>query len=625
MELTVSPQYENFFDETICEGNDYVQNGFNYINPTTGQYDDTLYYTSINGCDSTHILHLTVQPNYYAYYVDAICQGGDYTLHGFSYILPEAGEYTDTIQKTNVNTCDSLLILNLTVFPRYDILLEESICEGDDYVQNGFEYIAPTVGQYLDTLFLTSVMGCDSIMALNLAVYPVSTLHFADTICEGENYLENGFNYILPVAGLYEDTLFFSTVNGCDSLRTINLTVKPRSITLFEEMICEGESYEQHGFSYVLPEVGYYADTITYSMTSGCDSLEILRLSVMPKFETYFADTICKGGSYNHYGFSIQPQAAGIYYDTLYLQSQYGCDSTAMLELTVMDKYHTNIEAIICDGEDYVMNGFSYIQPAVGEYSSNKALHSIFGCDSIVSLHLIVGAEYFMHFNDTICEGESYTEHGFNLDPLEAGEYMESITFATAAAACDSVIEVNLIVKDLLPVVSSEIHGANYVVVATDTHSGIYHYSIEAVEGATGYEWSVSNGNWIIESSGTQCTLYVTTHGYGELTVRIIGECNYEEVSKGISSVFGIEEEDNGINIYPNPTDGELTIEISDYRGEVQVSVIDNSGKLCAILSKLLTKSERKIFLDLESYPAGVYFIVVKKQGTFYTEKVVIR
>ncbi|MDD4142582.1 MAG: T9SS type A sorting domain-containing protein, partial [Bacteroidales bacterium] len=85
------------------------------------------------------------------------------------------------------------------------------------------------------------------------------------------------------------------------------------------------------------------------------------------------------------------------------------------------------------------------------------------------------------------------------------------------------------------------------------------------------------------------------------------------------------EEEDNGINIYPNPTDGELTIEISDYRGEVQVSVIDNSGKLCAILSKLLTKSERKIFLDLESYPAGVYFIVVKKQGTFYTEKVVIR
>ncbi|MDD4141544.1 MAG: T9SS type A sorting domain-containing protein, partial [Bacteroidales bacterium] len=85
------------------------------------------------------------------------------------------------------------------------------------------------------------------------------------------------------------------------------------------------------------------------------------------------------------------------------------------------------------------------------------------------------------------------------------------------------------------------------------------------------------------------------------------------------------EEEDNGINIYPNPTDGELTIEISDYRGEVQVSVIDNSGKLCAVISKYITESDRKIDYSLDDKRSGTYLFVIKEDKRSYIKKVIVK
>ncbi|MCP4120819.1 MAG: hypothetical protein GY751_03620, partial [Bacteroidetes bacterium] len=71
-----------------------------------------------------------------------------------------------------------------------------------------------TSGTHRDT-FATA--GCDSIRTLNLTVLPLDSIHEAVSICQGTLY--NGYG----ATGFYTDT--YTNANGCDSIRTLNLTV----------------------------------------------------------------------------------------------------------------------------------------------------------------------------------------------------------------------------------------------------------------------------------------------------------------------------------------------------------------------------------------------------------------
>lgn len=134
--------------------------------------------------------------------------------------------------------------------------ISQTICQGD--VFEGYT----TTGTYIDTLLTT--LGCDSIRTLNLTVKPRSFTNLTQTICEGDVF----FGY--TQTGLYSDTL--AAANGCDSIRTINLTVLPRSRSTLIETICQGQSYL--GYS----TAGTHIDTLVAA--NGCDSIRTLILNV---------------------------------------------------------------------------------------------------------------------------------------------------------------------------------------------------------------------------------------------------------------------------------------------------------------------------------------------------------
>ncbi|HQU58919.1 MAG TPA: gliding motility-associated C-terminal domain-containing protein, partial [Saprospiraceae bacterium] len=67
-----------------------------------------------------------------------------------------------------VTGCDSIVNLNLTVNEVYSIVLDEDICEGDSFPV-GVNSFSQT-GTYTEVL--TSAEGCDSVVTLNLSVYP---------------------------------------------------------------------------------------------------------------------------------------------------------------------------------------------------------------------------------------------------------------------------------------------------------------------------------------------------------------------------------------------------------------------------------------------------------------------
>ena len=309
--LNIIPVFNTELSATICEGQTYTENGFNVSE--AGVYTQIL--TASNGFDSIVTLSLSVNPVYNTELSATICQGQVYNEQGFN--VSEAGVYTQTL--TSTNGCDSIVSLTLNVNPVFNTELTATICEGQVYNEQGFN--VSEAGVYTQTL--TSANGCDSIVTLTLNVNPIFNTELTVNICEGQVYNEQGFN--VSEAGVYTQTL--QTINGCDSIVTLTLNVNPVYNTELTTTICEGQVYNEQGFN--VSEAGVYTQTL--QTINGCDSIVTLTVSVNPTFDTTINATINAGETYAEYGFN--ESEAGTYIQNL--QTINGCDSTITLVLSV--------------------------------------------------------------------------------------------------------------------------------------------------------------------------------------------------------------------------------------------------------------------------------------------------
>jgi hypothetical protein len=238
---------------------------------STGSLASTSQFTvmasnSITSCNIIldTVLTITVNPAYAFTENHSICEGETYTWQGTDYT--EAGTY-ESVYST-VNGCDSIYTLNLEVHPVYAFTENYFLCEGETYTWHGTDYTE--AGTY-ESVYST-INGCDSIYTLNLAVRPVYEFSENHSICEGETYTWHGTDY--TETGTYES--IYSTINGCDSIYTLNLAVNPVYTFSENHSICEGETYTWHGTDYT--EAGTYESV--YSTINGCDSIYSLNLVV---------------------------------------------------------------------------------------------------------------------------------------------------------------------------------------------------------------------------------------------------------------------------------------------------------------------------------------------------------
>jgi gliding motility-associated-like protein len=120
------------------------------------------------GCDSTVNLTLIVDPILTSNIQAAICQGGNYTFGTQN--LTASGNYSRTIQ--TVAGCDSIINLTLTVNPVLSSSSSMNLCQGQTTLFFG-QTLSGT-GIYTHTL--QTVAGCDSVVTLNLTVYPIPAI-----------------------------------------------------------------------------------------------------------------------------------------------------------------------------------------------------------------------------------------------------------------------------------------------------------------------------------------------------------------------------------------------------------------------------------------------------------------
>ena len=92
-----------------------------------------------------------------------------------------------------------------------------------------------------------------------------------------------------------------------------------------------------------------------------------------------------------------------------------------------------------------------------------------------------------------------------------------------------------------------------------------------------------------------------------------------ETISEDVS-IFnvGIDEVESKLLVYPNPTEGSVTIRIDSYTGSFDASVVDMTGKEVLSLSNISSSSA----IDLSQLTTGFYFLKVKTEDNVIQTKV---
>jgi len=322
-----------FVSEEICEGQSFVFNGEEYFDE--GMYQQTL--AAVNGCDTLWNLTLSVVANSMEFVDAEICEGENFVLNGEIYSM--AGVFQQELN--TFEGCDSIIELSLIVNANTNEFINAEICDGETFDLNGQTYAIG--GSY--TQSLSNVVGCDSIIELDLIVNSNIEVFINAEICEGASYDLNGQVYTM--AGNYIQSL--SSSMGCDSIITLELELSTISTTVLSREICEGDDVTINGVLYDTP--GAYSQTLVNA--EGCDSLLDIRIDFLPSIEVCESITIFEGEVYNLNGQTYT--AAGTYQQMF--QTTDGCDSLVIIKLDVVPLpialVHYNLDDCAAGGASY--------------------------------------------------------------------------------------------------------------------------------------------------------------------------------------------------------------------------------------------------------------------------------
>ena len=170
-------------------------------------------FTNTAGCDSTVTLHLTINHATTGDTTATACYS--FIWYGTTYTT--SGDYVRTGSSTIPGGCDSVVTLHLTI--NHATTGDTTAIACDSFTWWGTNYT--TTGNYVRTWPSTIPGGCDSTVTLHLTIYHSHNDDTTAVVCDsitwrGDHYSRSG-NYI--------DTISLSPLVGCDSTITLHLTV----------------------------------------------------------------------------------------------------------------------------------------------------------------------------------------------------------------------------------------------------------------------------------------------------------------------------------------------------------------------------------------------------------------
>lgn len=262
----------------------------------TGTYFDTMQNKA--GCDSVITAQVTI--------LQATTSQVD--LFGCTQVQSPSGKYTYALEGTYVDTisnsngCDSIMIIDVKLGKE---VKSQSITACDSTLSpSGLVYYT-TTGVYYDTL--KTSQGCDSVIETNATINKSYTQTLEERHCQ--TYTSPSGKYTWTQSGDYTDS--FKTVNGCDSVLEIALTIDALPVTTFTKeedtiahtvtltadassgsyqwLLCDGNSKspinQATNQTFVADSsmsVALAVQQATCADTSACDDIEIVNSVLIP-------------------------------------------------------------------------------------------------------------------------------------------------------------------------------------------------------------------------------------------------------------------------------------------------------------------------------------------------------
>ena len=373
---------------------------------------------------------------------------------------------------------------------------------------------------------ITSATGCQFTLSGTLSAQsglPTSSSTIYDTICEGDSYSGHFFN--LPPqfetgTHTFRNT-FFNAGNctGGNVTTTLYLTVLPKYHHIYDA-VCQGTNYNAHGFHYTNLQTGSFIDSNVTTLSTGCDLVTVLHLTVNPSFNlsnTITGETsVCRHevGTYslnNAEGLATfhwnVPNGVNIIYGqgtssvnlyftddapspaTITLTGANGCGSgTIPITVTHWPTYHIFFQDSLCTGHDYHRYGFDLArQDSTGWFTFTNRYTTAHGCDSVRILQLLVtGTPTLTALAQPaeICTGQSTTVHAMG----ENASFSQGGT-VPAVAIGDILCTDNSIVKpSAWPVAGKTAKGIVFYVDNTGQHG----WAVHLQDQGTSVQWTPS-------------------------------------------------------------------------------------------------------------------------------------
>ena len=452
---------------------------------TTYVLYDSLQTKVLHACDSIHKLELYVAPIFHKDTTVEICD-----RDSFYWDVTKEFYYVQGVYNYGTTTacgCDSTFTLNLIVNPVYDKDTTVRICHCNPYVYPG-EYFGGDMlsmpGLYSDTLF--TIHGCDSILNLTLIVDSCYEFLERDTVCFDKSYVWKNHEKVKiywPKADstyTYYDSL--KTIHGCDSVYILELFIQPTYRNYITVNLCDNDSYEWMGETFdkarVESLIGSTNDIYSFTAAfercvktkAGCDSCNVLFINM---HKTYFYEetvSICENDTFtwiNHKmghnsDTTFRNLSTGMYiiYDSLHTNI-FKCDSVYKLNLVVLDTFFNDTTIYLCENDVYIWedhkNDTIFKDLESGKHTYYDSLTTIYGCDSIYRLNLVVRDTFFIEEDVVVCfndlhpgyehkwEGHDKIKINIKLDIADT-TYVIYDSLKTEFG-CDSIFKLNLIIS----------------------------------------------------------------------------------------------------------------------------------------------------------------------------------
>ena len=268
------------------------------------------------------------------------------------------------------------------------------------------------------------------------------------------------------------------------------------------------------------------------------------------------------------------------------LTTSTGCDSLVTLDLTFISSSSATDVISACDSYTWI-DGTEY---TASNNTATFVIPNAAGCDSTITLDLTILSSSTSEDIQTTCDTFTW---------IDGNTYTESNNTATFtvpnAAGCDSTITLNLTVNT----VNSGVTVVDDLTLQSD----------ETTAGAE-YQWLDCADNFAPIAGETSSTF--TTQISGEYAVQVtLNGCTEISDCFIITNTLGFDELGNGFNVdlFPNPTLGSVTFNIQGVK-QLDMELYDLQGKLLMHQNGIWDQDQ----ISLEALVPGSYIIKLRSE-----------